>query len=375
MNRTERFRCRVLAVTLPLIFAVPSYSWADELATLVQRIKAVQAEGAGNVTASRASRELAKLGPEAIVPLLEAMDDADPVAANWLRAAVDAIAERTVAEHKKLPAALLEKFVLDQRHAGKVRRLAFDWLAKVDATAPDRLIPGMINDPGLELRRDAVARAIAEAQALLDAEDKSAARTAFQKVFKAARDSDQVTDIAKKLEAIDAKPDLTKHFGCIQKWHLIAPFDNSDKSGFDRVYPPEKQIDLNAEFEGKSDAVQWTEHTSADQFGVVDLNKVIGKHMGAVAYGLTNVESAKERPVRIHAGSTNAIKVWLNGKLIYTRDEYHHGMSMDQYQATGTLKAGRNTILIKVCQNEQTEEWAQNWTFQLRVCDLTGGGL
>jgi hypothetical protein len=107
----------------------------------------------------------------------------------------------------------------------------------------------------------------------------------------------------------------------------------------------------------------------------VDLNKVIGKNMGVAAYGLTFVESAKEQPVRIHAGSPNAITIWLNGKLIATRDEYHHGMSMDQYQATGTLKAGRNTILIKVCQNEQTEEWAQNWTFQLRVCDLTGGGL
>ena len=107
----------------------------------------------------------------------------------------------------------------------------------------------------------------------------------------------------------------------------------------------------------------------------MDFNKVIGKHMGVVAYATTDVDSPREQPVRIHVGSPNAIKLWLNGKPIATRDEYHHGMSMDQYQATGTLRPGRNTILIKLCQNEQTEEWAQNWTFQLRVCDLTGGGL
>jgi hypothetical protein len=350
-------------------------SRADEVAELVTRIKAVQAEGSGNAAASRASRELANRGPDAIVPLLEAMNDADAVAANWLRAAVDAIAERTVAAGKELPATHLEKFVLDRRHTGKVRRLAFEWLARADVTAADRLIPGMLDDPGLELRRDAVARAIEKSQELLDADDTPAATESFRKVFAAARDNDQVTAIAKQLESLGAKPDLTKHFGCVQKWHLIAPFDNTDKSGFDRVYTPEKQLDLKAEHKGKDDAVQWIEHTSADQFGVVDLNKVIGKHMGVVAYGLTTVESAKGQPVRIHAGSPNAIKIWLNGKLIYTRDEYHHGMSMDQYQATGTLRSGRNTILIKLCQNEQTEEWAQNWMFQLRVCDPTGGGL
>jgi hypothetical protein len=29
-------------------------------------------------------------------------------------------------------------------------------------------------------------------------------------------------------------------------------------------------------------------------------------------------------------------------------------------------------ILVKCLQNEQTEDWAQNWDFQLRVCDATG---
>jgi hypothetical protein len=47
-------------------------------------------------------------------------------------------------------------------------------------------------------------------------------------------------------------------------------------------------------------------------------------------------------------------------------------MSLDQYRMRGQLKAGKNTILIKLCQNEQTEEWAQRWQFQLRVCDATG---
>ncbi len=347
---------------------------AEDVTVLARRIKAVRAEGAGNVEASRASRELSARGPEVLIEVLTAMDDADPVAANWLRAAVDAIAERTIAAGK-LPAKDLEEFVLDSRHAGPVRRLAFEWLAKQDATAPERVIPQMLNDPALELRRDAVARAIDAAQRLLDADDKPAARAAYQKSLAAARDRDQVMDVAKKLESLGETPDLTRHFGCVQRWQIIGPFDNTDKQGFAAVFPPEKSVDLRAGHDGKDGNIRWFEHKSADQFGVVDLNKVIGKHMGVVAYASTEVDSPAERPVSIRVGSANAIKLWLNGKLLSTRDEYHHGMSMDQYQATGTLRAGRNVILLKVCQNEQTEEWAQNWTFQLRVCDLTGGGL
>jgi hypothetical protein len=31
--------------------------------------------------------------------------------------------------------------------------------------------------------------------------------------------------------------------------------------------------------------------------------------------------------------------------------------------------------VVKVCQNEQTEPWAQNWAFQLRLCDATGKAI
>jgi hypothetical protein len=40
-----------------------------------------------------------------------------------------------------------------------------------------------------------------------------------------------------------------------------------------------------------------------------------------------------------------------------------------------SLERGLNQVLIKVCQNEQTDDWAQDWVFQLRVCDDTGGGI
>ena len=50
-------------------------------------------------------------------------------------------------------------------------------------------------------------------------------------------------------------------------------------------------------------------------------------------------------------------------------------MHIDQYTARGTLRKGRNEVLLKVCQNEQTEDWAQLWKFQARLCDATGAAV
>ena len=54
---------------------------------------------------------------------------------------------------------------------------------------------------------------------------------------------------------------------------------------------------------------------------------------------------------------------------------YHAGMSIDQYIGRAQLKTGENSIVLKVCQNEQTESWAQRWQFQLRVSDETGKAI
>jgi hypothetical protein len=48
---------------------------------------------------------------------------------------------------------------------------------------------------------------------------------------------------------------------------------------------------------------------------------------------------------------------------------------MDQYTLKGRLKKGPNCVLVKCCQNEQTESWTVEWEFQLRVCDSAGTGL
>jgi hypothetical protein len=357
-----------------LLLGAPANGFGAEVKSLLERINQVGKEGKNNLEAARAWRELVRQGPDALLPTLAALDTAAATPANWLRSAAESIVDRALAKSQKLPAAKLEAFVKETRHKGAARRLAYECLVRVDKTAQARLIPGMLNDPGAELRRDAVSLVMEEADKAYAANNKPAALVAYKKALAAARDRDQVEHIAKGMKDLDAPVDLTSHFGFITRWQLIGPLDNTAGRGFKEVFPPEKGVDLAAACKGKKGReVRWIEHQTAQLYGLVDLNKALGKQMGVTAYGFAIVDSPKKQAVQIRAGSNNAVKLFLNGKEIYFREEYHHGMQMDQHVGTGTLKAGRNEILIKVCQNEQTDDWAQTWSFQLRVCDDIGG--
>lgn len=366
----------VLCFAVVGLFGVPTATQSADVAPLLARIKSVGKEGKGNVDAAQAWRELVKEGPDALLVILGGLDDAKPLAANWLRSAVDAIAERTVQAGKPLPAAKLEAFVRDTKHKGSGRRLAYEWLLKADASASDRLLPGMLDDPGAELRRDAVDVVLKDAQKAFAGDDKPAATALFKKALAAARDVDQVKLIAERLRKLDVEVDLTAHLGFITRWMIAGPFDNSGSKGFHVVYPPEKGVDLKATYRGKDKKeIRWQEHVSKAPLALVDLNKVLGKESGVIGYGYAVVTSDMEQPVEIRCGSNNAVRLFLNGKEIYFREEYHHGMEMDQHAGPGILKAGRNEILVKICQNEQKEDWAQLWSFQLRVCDALGAAV
>jgi hypothetical protein len=347
----------------------------DKVAPLIKTLRSVESEGKGNQAAADAWRQLAEADAAELPRILAGLDGASPLAANWLHAAVDAIAERQVKAGGKLPAAELEAYLRDRAHNPRGRRLAFDWLARTDSTAPDRWIPQMLDDPSLELRRDAVARLLDEAAKLAKDKNQDAAAV-YLRALNAARDLDQVKLASDELKKLGRAVDLPTHFGFVMDWQLVGPFDNKDKKGFPIVYPPEQRpgakIDRAATFDAGGMKLKWVEHLTADEYGHVDLNKVLGKHMGVVGYAYAEFVADAAQNVELRLGCEDANKVWLNGELLTSAEVYHSNVALDQYVGRGKLKPGVNVILLKICQNEQKDDWAQDWKFQLRVCDSTG---
>ncbi len=354
-----------------IVFSTVANLSAADLSPQLKAVRSVSREGQGNEAAAAAVRTLSAASASDLSQILAGFEGASPLAANYLRNAVESVADRHLAAKKPLPAKQLEAFVLERSNDPRARRLVFEVLAKVDSTAGDRLIPTMLLDPSPEFRRDAVQRLVGEAEGLgKDSADK--AKQVYRKALSGATDSDLVKKISKSLKDLGDEVDLVSHFGFLTAWRIVGPFDNRDFIGFDIAYAPEKELDFAAKLKAKDGEVAWGEITTSDKFGIVDIAKSVAPHKGAVMYLATSYEAAANRNVEFRFGTPNAWKLWVNGKFLFGRDEYHRGMAIDQYRVPAKLKAGKNVILLKLCQNEQDDDWAQRYQIQIRVCDPSG---
>jgi hypothetical protein len=346
-----------------------------DLAAALRIVLAVGPEGQGNAAASRAWPVMAGADTRDLPRVLGAMDGANALAANWLRAAVDAIVERELRAGRALPLAELGEFFTDLLHEPRARRLAFEILTGADPALRRELLPTLLNDPSLELRRDAVQQLVDDGQKALATGRRAPALILFRQALGFARDVDQITGLATQLQQLDHPVDLRRHLGFLVSWKVIGPFDNTGGQGFEAVFPPEEEVDLAAVYPGKSGDVRWQDFTSRHELGLVDVNQVCGALKEVTAYAYAEFMSATSRPAELRLGCKNAWKVWWDGQLLFGREEYHRATEIDQFRLPIQLLPGRHRILVKLCQNELVEDWTKEWEFQLRVCDALGTAI
>ena len=284
------------SLSILLLTAPPSLT-AAEPDELISTIKSVDKKARGNPAAARAVAELSAAEPAVLLTVLTAFGDANPLAANYLRSVTETIVDRAIAGKKKLPRKLLEAFIVDRKHDPQARRLAFEILARVDASIVDRLIPGMLTDPSPLFRRDAVARLIELAERLNKEGQADLAGTLYKRALRGATDDDQVKAIAKPLRKMGEKLDLPRHFGFLTQWHIVGPFDNTLNKGFNVAYPPEKKIDLKEKLTGKLGPASWKLYKTSNDFGILDIAKQISPYKGAVMYCTTVLETRAPRSI------------------------------------------------------------------------------
>ncbi len=363
-----------LIAPIGLIASYSSHLAAASLSGPLADIRAVDREGTGNEKATSAWQKLTQADPATLPEVLAGMNGANPLAENWLRAAVGVIADQAIAA-KKLPIEAVQAFLSDTKNSPAPRVVAYDIIQRAQPELAEKITPSLLEDPSSELRRHPVAKLLQAGDEDLAQGRKDEATNAYLKAMNSARDEDQIKDLAKKLKGLGKPVDLPKHFGFLMNWKLIAPFTNVERKGFNTEFPPEKEIKLDATYPGKNADAKWIDFTSADDYGQIDLNKPFTMLKEVTGYAYTEFESAEARDAQIRLGCKDGWKVWLNGELLFARDEYHRGAKLDQYKLPVKLKKGKNAILVKCCQNEQTESWTVEWQFQLRLCDATGTAI
>jgi hypothetical protein len=364
-----------MAATVWLVIDFSRPALASSLDESLAALSSVDKDGKGHAEAQKAMRELSHASAADLPVLLAALDHATPLGANWIRNAFESVADRELVQKHPLPAAQLEQFVRDKSHQPRSRRLAYEWLVKIDLSAKDRLIPGMLLDPAPDFRRDAVAMKLEQAAKVDPKQDKEKAVRLYREAFTGAIHDDQVKTIAEALGKLGQKVKIADHFAFITRYSVIGPFDNANGKFLEKTYPPEKEIRLDAQYDGKLGKVAWKPLATTNEYGIVDIAKQVSPYKGATMYLFAEFESPQARKLELRLATQNAWKIWLNGQPLFSRNEYHRGSVFDQYRVPAQMRAGHNTILLKLCQDEEKEDWAQTYDIQLRVCDINGSGV
>jgi hypothetical protein len=304
---------------------------------------------------------------------------ANPVAKNWVLAIAQSIADRQPAAATR---SSLERILADTAGDGEVRYWALDRLAERNRQARESLLDGREEDSSLDIRYEAIELAMSKLPSVDNAKNDAAVKqqtvAGYQKLLSAARLPTQINAIAAKLKELEVPVDLLKQFGFVSQWQLVGPFDNRNTIGFPVAYPPEAtyaqtgKLDASQKFMGKSGEVSWQAASTDKPDGQIDLNTIYANEKGAVIYALATVQSPVDVACQVRLGSSNANKIWVNGQEITANNVYHAGSQIDQYVAPAQLRRGTNTVLLKLCQNEQTESWAQDYDFRFRFTDATG---
>jgi len=314
-----------------------------------------------------AATGLGVIGDQDAAPALLRLAEAgnDPAKPAALNSYVKLLAAR-LAQSKDAGLLPLYNHALEIAAGAAERNLALAGLAAFGAPSSLKLVePLTVEDP----TREAALRAYVAIGRTLAAQGKAdQAKTVFQNAIARGAPRDLAGEAAAHLRALGVQIDLAKESGFISNWWLVGAFPNPNQGGFDTVYPPEKEADpaRPVPFEGK--ALAWKAIHTDDVQGIVDLERQFDIRNDVVAYACAVISVAQGRDVTLKIGSDDAVKVWVNSQEVHANNAYRP-LTVDEDRAGAHLKAGDNTILMKITQG------GGQWSYCLRIVGEDGKPL
>jgi hypothetical protein len=369
---------RFLLATILLFFVIAILEAGGT--TLQRDIALVAKQGRGTAEGRAAWDRLIQAKADSALPaILEAMNTKDTVASNWLRTAFDQIVDREFKTKPSIDTAKILAFVNDPAKNGRARRFALDLVERLQPGVSEKLYRDWLDDP--EFRLEAVALVLAKAKNTAKAGNSLIAVNLYRQAFDKSRDVQQARDAAAGLEANGVKVSVGEHLGFLMDWHLIGPFDGKGQQGLLMTYPPEKKVDLSEELAGQTGKVRWIRyqvkepaHNSTGRHqALVDLRdkQALGNADDAVAFAYTEFYVDKAMKAEMRGAADDNLTVYVNGVKAFSFEEWRNGVRLDRHRFGVDLKAGKNTVLVKVCQSAVPNP-EPNWEFFLRVVDATG---
>lgn len=144
-------------------------------------------------------------------------------------------------------------------------------------------------------------------------------------------------------------------------WHSIGPFVAKNGSrAFNRIFPPENSVDLTAKYE--NDQLAWQPRPD-----LVDGTPLALSGDTCATYLYRTIHAPEARKLDIVLGSDDAVKVWLNGKNVHSKN-VERPLKPDEDRVTLDLPAGDSQLLVKVV------NYGGPYAFAFQSAESTAGG-
>jgi putative heme-binding domain-containing protein len=157
-------------------------------------------------------------------------------------------------------------------------------------------------------------------------------------------DSRSEPEVVKVLRETDERRLATAPVKMINQLWLVGPFQDDDK-GFTKIHAPEQGvIDLTAQYPGGKVKLAWKE---AKATRIYDFSELFGPCDGCSFFAYSKLESAGREKAQLLVGSDDGVKVWHNGKLVWTKDASRAALPFQDVVPL-MLEPGSNDILVRV---------------------------
>jgi arylsulfatase A-like enzyme len=132
-------------------------------------------------------------------------------------------------------------------------------------------------------------------------------------------------------------------------WWLIGPFDNTNRKGIEKAYPPELEYKTEESYPGiNKKMVTWQAYDGKDN-EYISLTKLFKPSQEAVIYARRVFNSVKDGEMKIGLGTNDGVKMWVNGELVHSNVVGRTAIPNDDV-VTVPFKKGENVVLLKIDQ-------------------------
>jgi len=217
-----------------------------------------------------------------------------------------------------------------------------------------------------DLREPAVRALVGVATALNSAGQKQAALDLYQTVTQMSPPMEIMREVAKGMAAAGAKVDLQGLLGTVTNWWVVGPFELGEQNkGWQVDYVDEPNVNLAGRYMSGNQRVQWKQVASDDPNGKIDLRKQVANRDQCIGYAYAEITVQEPTDALLLVGADDSEKMWVNGEKIFEQF-VARALQVDQDRVPVKLKAGTNTILVKIWQN------TMGWEFCMRIARPDG---